>query len=113
MAIIAAVSVRPRLWVTALVTVGRLAGPGWWHRPPYLPLPDTRLWAFRMETAYGRADVDPEVDDVLAYLEWCGRGVGHGAYGRHHRRGGRTCVWTSIDGDGGPTGSRLRSSGSG
>jgi hypothetical protein len=24
-----------------------------------------------MLTAYGRADADPEPDDVVSYLEWC------------------------------------------
>jgi hypothetical protein len=62
---------KPRLWVVALVTAGRLAPPGWWRRRPHLPLPDDRMWAFRMETVYGRPDADPDVKDVLAYLDWC------------------------------------------
>lgn len=69
---------RPALWSTALVSVGHLARPGWWHRSPPLPLPDERLWAFRMETAYGRADAEPTVEDVLDYLRWCRRGAGSG-----------------------------------
>ncbi len=73
---------RPVLWPTALAAVGRLARPGWWHRRPFLPLPDDRWWGFRMETAYGRTDADPTPADVLAYLQWCRRGSGGG------RRGG-------------------------
>ena len=64
-------STRPDLWWVALGTARRLAAPGWWRRRPYVPLPADGLWAFRMETAYGRADVDPELGDVIAYLEWC------------------------------------------
>ncbi|HWE71087.1 MAG TPA: hypothetical protein VG205_12015 [Acidimicrobiales bacterium] len=66
-----AVVVRPRLWLTALGAVRRLAAPGWWRRRPFLPLPDGRLWGFRMVTAYGRADAAPDVGDVISYLEWC------------------------------------------
>jgi hypothetical protein len=97
-ALLVALAVRPHLWVTVLAAIGRLARPGWWRRRPYLPLPDGRLWAFRMETAYGRTDVDPEVDDVVAYLEWCRDSGGR-------RRGGRTRLSgppTSIDGLDGP-----------
>jgi hypothetical protein len=69
--VISAVLVRPKLWLTALGAVYRLAAPGWWRRRPFLPLPDSRLWGFRMVTAYGRSDADPDVDDVVSYLEWC------------------------------------------
>ena len=62
---------RPGLWLTALGAVGRLAAPGWWRRRPYLPVPDGRLWAFRMVTAYGRPDAGPDTADVVSYLEWC------------------------------------------
>jgi hypothetical protein len=66
-----AVGVRPRLWLTALGAVWRLAEPGWWRRAPYLPLPDEHLWSFRMVTAYGRPDARPNAEDIVAYLEWC------------------------------------------
>lgn len=62
---------RPDLWWAALGALRRLAAPGWWRSPPYLPLPDRRLWAFRMVTAYGSPDVSPEPSDVTSYLEWC------------------------------------------
>lgn len=60
----------PELWGVALVSVFRLARPGWWRRSPHLPLPDADYLAFRLETQYG-ADpvVDPE--DVVTYLRWC------------------------------------------
>lgn len=62
---------RPDLWLTAFGVVYRLAVPGWWRKRPYLPLPDASLWAFRMVTAYGRADANPAPGDVISYLEWC------------------------------------------
>ena len=67
----AAVLRRPGLWPTALGALVRLAPPGWWRRSPHLPVPDARLWAFRMVTAYGRPDADPRAEDVVSYLEWC------------------------------------------
>jgi hypothetical protein len=69
--VVRAVGLRPWLWITALGTIWRLAQPGWWRRPPYLPLPDDRLWSFRMVTAYGRPDARPDGEDIVAYLEWC------------------------------------------
>jgi hypothetical protein len=66
-----AVLARPDLWWTALGVFRRLAVPGWWREPPYLPVPDRRLWEFRMVTAYGRPDAEPVADDVMSYLEWC------------------------------------------
>ena len=69
--VVAAVAVRPTLWPTAVGAVFRLATPGWWRRRPFLPLPDGRLWGFRMVTAYGRPDATPDADDVVSYLEWC------------------------------------------
>jgi hypothetical protein len=78
---------RPRLWPTAARQVGRLARPGWWRRPPFLPVPDRAYLRFRLVTAYGgdgRRPPDP--GDVLAYLRWCrawhreldGDGIGAG-----------------------------------
>jgi hypothetical protein len=62
---------RPDLWWTALGALRRLAAPGWWTSRPYLPLPDGRLWEFRMVTAYGRPDQIPDRADVISFLEWC------------------------------------------
>ena len=50
----------------------RLARPGWWRRPPFLPLPDPAYLRFRMETAYGGAgDQPPRSADLVTYLRWC------------------------------------------
>jgi hypothetical protein len=61
---------RPRLWRTALRQAQRLAVPGWWRRPPFLPLPSRAYLGFRFETQYGRDGVARPAD-VVAYLEWC------------------------------------------
>ena len=62
---------RPHLWWAGLGALVRLARPGWWRTGSRLPMPDPRLWAFRMVTAYGDPDASPEAADVIGYLEWC------------------------------------------
>lgn len=63
---------RPDLWATALRQLRVLAAPGWWRRPPFLPLPDAAYLRFRMVTAYGgEGDEPPTVDDLVTYLHWC------------------------------------------
>jgi hypothetical protein len=64
----------PSLWPTALVQAGRMSRPGWWRRPPFVPVPDREYLRFRLETQYGRdgirsAAADP--DDLVTYLRWC------------------------------------------
>jgi hypothetical protein len=61
---------RPRLWAAALRQALRLARPGWWRRPPFLPVPDPAYLRFRFETQYGD-DARPDPRDLVAYLEWC------------------------------------------
>jgi hypothetical protein len=61
---------RPALWPTALRQAFRLARPGWWRRPPFLPLPDPDYVRFRMQTAYGSSGA-PDPEDLVAYLNWC------------------------------------------
>ena len=61
---------RPGLWGTAWSQLFRLAAPGWWHRSPFLPLPDRAYLAFRMETQYG-SNQAPAPADVVTYLQWC------------------------------------------
>ena len=68
---LAAVGRRPDLWCTAVRQARALAPSGWWRRPPFLPLPDRRYLAFRMETMYGDAGHRPAPADVVAYLDWC------------------------------------------
>ena len=66
-----AVAARPGLWRTAVRQVLLLARPGWWHRRPWLPLPDAEYFRFRLVTQYGDPDHLPEPADVVAYLHWC------------------------------------------
>ena len=61
----------PDLWWTGLRQARVLAAPGWWRRPPFLPLPDAGYLRFRMETAYGGAgDQPPRARDLVTYLRW-------------------------------------------
>lgn len=70
--LVAAVARHPELWVTALRQARRLAAPGWWRRPPFLPLPAAAYLRFRLQTAYGGEGTGPiPADDLLAYLRWC------------------------------------------
>lgn len=70
-ALAGAVVRRPDLWGTALGELVRMAPSGWWRTAPHLPLPDRRLWEFRMVTNYGRPDAVPARADVITFLEWC------------------------------------------
>lgn len=71
-AAVVAVAARPSLWATAVRQAVVLAAPGWWRRPPFLPVPASDYLRFRLETAYGgRGDHRPSPDDVITYLHWC------------------------------------------
>lgn len=65
-----AVCVRPRLWWVALRQLARTVRPGWWRRPPFLPLPDRAYLHYRSETAYGSRGA-PTPSELVTYLEWC------------------------------------------
>ncbi len=60
----------PSLWPSAATLLAGLVPSGWWRRPPFLPLPDRRWLAFRMETAYGDPAAVPPGGDLVAYLVW-------------------------------------------
>jgi hypothetical protein len=48
-----------------------LAAPGWWRRPPFLPLPAPDYLRFRLQTAYGGdGDRVPDPEDLVTYLRW-------------------------------------------
>ncbi len=67
-----AVARHPSLWATGARQALVLAGPGWWRRPPFLPLPAPDYLRFRLETAYGGLGDRPiEPRDLVAYLRWC------------------------------------------
>ena len=69
-AIMAVIS-HPSLWVTAIRQIRHLAPRGWWHRSPFLPLPDPAYLRFRLVTAYGGDGSDPQPGDLITYLHWC------------------------------------------
>jgi hypothetical protein len=67
-----AVARHPSLWAAGARQALVLAAPGWWRRPPFLPLPSPGYLRFRLQTAYGGdGDQDPESGDVVTYLRWC------------------------------------------
>jgi hypothetical protein len=67
-----AVLPHPSLWWTGVRQLLVLAAPGWWRRPPFLPLPAADYLRFRLETVYGGAGDRPiEPEDLLGYLRWC------------------------------------------
>ena len=70
---VAAVAAEPRLWPVALRQLVRLAGPGWWHRAPFVPVPPAGYRRFRLLTQYGDPRHPVEAADVVRYLDWCRR----------------------------------------
>ena len=62
---------RPSLWTTALRQARRTSPPGWWRRPPFLPVPSGDYLRFRLVTQYGETERSPDPADVLDYLAWC------------------------------------------
>jgi len=69
---VAVVLRHPDLWATALRQARLLARPGWWRRPPFLPVPDPDYLRFRLLTAYGGdGSAAPDPSDLVAYLRWC------------------------------------------
>lgn len=71
MAVVGAVLVRPALWPTAVVQMKRFAPDDWHRRPPFLPLPDSKVLRFRVATQYGDPEARIVVGDVLVWLRWC------------------------------------------
>ena len=61
----------PSLWGTAARQVLVLAPDRWWRTAPHLPLPDPAYLRFRLQTAYGDPEREPEPGDVVTYLHWC------------------------------------------
>lgn len=47
---------------------------GWYHRPPFLPIPSRTYVRWRMHTAYGDHDAVPPAEDVIRYARWVGSG---------------------------------------
>ncbi|MEZ5261321.1 MAG: hypothetical protein R2755_05975 [Acidimicrobiales bacterium] len=81
--VLAAVAVRvarrPGLWPAGLRQLRSMAAPGWWRRPPFLPLPPADYAAFRAQTMWGGAGVLPSgpetsvtADQLVHWLAWSG-----------------------------------------
>jgi hypothetical protein len=63
----------PPTGVALLRVAWRFRRRGWWHRAPFLPLPDRTYLRWRMHTAYGEHDVVPPSDDIIRYARWAVR----------------------------------------
>ena len=63
----------PSTGVALLRVAWRFRRRGWWHRPPFLPLPDRTYVRWRMHTAYGEYDSVPPANDVIRYARWAVR----------------------------------------
>ena len=66
----------PSLWVVGIVSMRRLAAPGWWRRWPPVPAPPPEYLQFRAVTNTGTEDL-PTPAETLRFLKWAGanRGV--------------------------------------
>ena len=69
----------PSLWVEGLQSARRMAPTGWWRRRPFLPIPSSSYWHFRMVTVFG-GDGSGRLDEhqVIGYLQWSRR-MGRGS----------------------------------
>lgn len=57
--------------ISALARAGwRLRRAGWWHRAPYLPLPDREYWAFRLVTAGGSGATSLDPAAMVDAAKW-------------------------------------------
>ena len=68
--LIGAVVMRPGLWMTALRSAKRLVPRQWWRNGSHLPVPSRAYINFRMTTQYGYGVDQPEIADIIDYLEW-------------------------------------------
>ena len=68
--LIGAVVMRPGLWMTALRSAKRLVPRQWWRSGSHLPVPSRAYINFRMTTQYGYGVDQPEIADIIDYLEW-------------------------------------------
>ena len=67
------ITIIPRvdLWGVGAVQAKRFARSRWWSRAPFLPLPGSSYWEFRMESIYGNPSALPSRSELIEYLEWC------------------------------------------
>jgi hypothetical protein len=60
----------PRVALDLLTLAWAFRRRGWWHTPPFLPVPPSEYVAWRMHTAYGDDHAVPSVRDVLRFARW-------------------------------------------
>jgi len=64
------VALHPRDAVAVATSAWALRRRQWWRHRPHLPVPDESYWRFRMITAFGDAERDLDVNDVIATARW-------------------------------------------
>ncbi|HEX6560316.1 MAG TPA: hypothetical protein VF021_12660 [Longimicrobiales bacterium] len=64
---------RPHLLALLPGAAWRFRARGWWRRPPFLPLPPADYIRWRLHTAFGNEQAEPDIDDLEAYLAWAAR----------------------------------------
>lgn len=64
---------RPRTIPAILGASWAFRARDWYRRFPFLPVPPASYMRWRMETAFGDADVVPSLDDLERYLLWTAR----------------------------------------
>src|SRR6266704_360541 len=62
--------VNPRRATDLVRLAGSFRARGWYHRPPFLPLPPRDYVRWRMFTAYGDEDAVPPLEDVVRFARW-------------------------------------------
>ena len=63
---------RPRLWLLLPGAAWRFRRRDWYRRPPFLPLPSQEYMRWRLHTAFGNEQAQPDLDQLEAYLKWTG-----------------------------------------
>jgi hypothetical protein len=60
----------PRTAVDLVALAWAFRSRRWWHRPPFLPLPDPAYLTWRLHTAYGEERGRPPLEDVIRFARW-------------------------------------------
>ena len=63
-------ALNPRVALDLLSLTWAFRRRGWWHLPPFLPVPDRTYLEWRMHTAYGEERGVPPLEDLLRFARW-------------------------------------------
>ena len=63
-------TLNPRLGIDLIRTGWAFRRRWWWHKWPFLPLPDRAYLRWRMYTAYADPDAIPPAEDVIRFARW-------------------------------------------